>query len=102
MSDTDLWIERHRPQTVDDCILPNSPATYFKNMVESKDPPPNMLFSGGPGIGKTTVAKAIARQKDMDLYFINASLYGGIDTLRTDIQRFASTVSFSGTENLSF
>jgi len=90
-----LWVEAYRPQKIDDCILPETQKTIFKEMVGNKDIP-NMLLCGGPGMGKTTIAKALVNEMGLDLMFINASLESGIDVLRTKIMNFASTVSFSG------
>lgn len=90
-----LWVEAYRPQKIDDCILPETQKTIFKEMVRNKDIP-NMLLCGGPGMGKTTIAKALVNEMGLDLMFINASLESGIDVLRTKIMNFASTVSFSG------
>jgi len=90
-----LWVEAYRPQKIDDCILPETQKNIFKEMVGNKDIP-NMLLCGGPGMGKTTIAKALVNEMGLDLMFINASLESGIDVLRTKIMNFASTVSFSG------
>jgi len=90
-----LWVEAYRPQKIDDCILPETQKTIFNEMVGNKDIP-NMLLCGGPGMGKTTIAKALVNEMGLDLMFINASLESGIDVLRTKIMNFASTVSFSG------
>lgn len=90
-----LWVEAYRPQKIDDCILPETQKNIFKEMVGNKDIP-NMLLCGGPGMGKTTIAKALVNEMGLDLMFINASLESGIDVIRTKIMNFASTVSFSG------
>ena len=90
-----LWVEQYRPKTIDDCILPDS----LKNLLSSfikKGELSNMLFSGTPGIGKTTVAKALCEQMNCDWIMINGSEEGGIDVLRNKIKNFASTVSLSG------
>ena len=95
MSKDFLWVEKYRPQKIDDCILPTSLAEVFKQIVDGGELP-NMLFTGTAGLGKTTVAKALCNQLDLDWILINGSEEGNIDTLRTKIKQFASTVSLSG------
>ena len=90
-----LWVEQYRPKTIDDCILPDSLKTLFKSFIK-KGELSNMLFSGTPGIGKTTVAKALCEEMNCDWIMINGSEEGGIDVLRNKIKNFASTVSLSG------
>ena len=90
-----LWVEEYRPKTIDDCILPQSLKTLFTSFIE-KGELSNLLFSGTPGIGKTTVAKALCEQLNCDWIMINGSEEGGIDVLRNKIKNFASTVSLSG------
>ena len=95
MSTDFLWVEEYRPKTIDDCILPSSLKTLFKSFI-NKGELSNLLFSGTPGIGKTTVAKALCDQLNCDWIMINGSEEGGIDVLRDKIKNFASTVSLSG------
>jgi DNA polymerase III delta prime subunit len=95
MSTDFLWVEEYRPKTIDDCILPQSLKTLFKSFID-KGELSNLLFSGTPGIGKTTVAKALCDQLNCDWIMINGSEEGGIDVLRNKIKNFASTVSLSG------
>ena len=90
-----LWVEQYRPKTIDDCILPTSLKTLFSSFIK-KGELTNLLLSGTPGIGKTTVAKAICEEMNCDWIMINASEEGGIDVLRDKIKNFASTVSLSG------
>ena len=90
-----LWVEKYRPKTVDDCVLPNDLKQTFQMFVDQENVP-NLLLSGGPGVGKTSVAKAMLDELDSDYLTINGSLSGNIDTLRNDIMQFASSVSFSG------
>jgi DNA polymerase III delta prime subunit len=87
--------EKHRPNKIADCILPTDIKKTFEDIVRTGDVP-NMILSGGAGCGKTTVAKAMCAELGLDFMFINASEDGGIDTLRTKIRNFASTVSLSG------
>ncbi len=89
-----LWVEKYRPQTIEDCILPEKLKNTFSEFVSTKDLP-NLLLTGGPGVGKTTVAKALCTEMGMDHILINGSEDGNIDTLRTTIRNYASTVSFS-------
>lgn len=88
-----LWVEAYRPQKIADCILPPRLKDYFQEQVDAGQLQ-HMLLVGGPGTGKTTVAKALCNELGIDVYFLNASKDGNIDTLRTKIQAFASTVSF--------
>lgn len=90
-----LWSEIYRPRKVDDIIIPNSIKQTFKKWV-SDGSVPNLLLSGPPGSGKTTAAKAMLEEIDCDYLVINGSLTRGIDMLRNDIQRFASSVSLTG------
>jgi DNA polymerase III delta prime subunit len=89
-----IWVEKYRPHTIEDCILPKSIKESFRSIVDSGEVP-NLILSGGPGCGKTTVARAICDQLELDYIMINGSMDGNIDTLRTTIKQFASTVSFS-------
>ncbi|NBO55996.1 MAG: AAA family ATPase [Actinobacteria bacterium] len=93
--DSFLWVEKYRPQRIEDCILPDSLDDTFNSIVASGEMQ-NLLLSGGPGCGKTTVAKALCEELDMDWTIINCSEDGNIDTLRTKIREFASTVSLTG------
>jgi DNA polymerase III delta prime subunit len=89
-----LWVEKYRPQTIKDCILPVSLKKSFEDMV-AKGEPQNLLLAGSAGTGKTTVARALCNDIGVDNIIINCSENGNIDTLRTDIRQFASTVSLS-------
>jgi len=95
MSTDFLWVEEYRPKTIDDCILPQSLKTLFQSFIK-KGEVSNLLFSGTPGVGKTTVAKALCEEMNCDWIMINGSEEGGIDVLRNKIKNFASTVSLSG------
>ena len=95
MSNDFLWVEKYRPQTIDECILPIELKKTFNKIVESGELP-NMLFTGSACLGKTTVAKALCKQLDLDYIVINGSEEGNIDTLRGKIKQFASTVSLQG------
>jgi len=90
-----LWVEKWRPKKISDCILPAAQRKVFQEMIDKGDIQ-NMLLCGSAGVGKTTVAKAICEEMELDYLFINASLENGIDVLRTKISQFASTVSFTG------
>jgi DNA polymerase III delta prime subunit len=87
-----LWVEKYRPQKIEDCILPDDLKKTFRGFVD-KGNIPNLLLHGGPGIGKTTVARAMLRELDADYIVVNGSLNGNIDTLRNEIKDFASSVS---------
>ncbi len=90
-----IWVEKYRPQTIDDCILPESIKKTFNDFL-NKGEIPNMLLSGPPGIGKTTVAKALCKQLGADYYVINGSDEGRfLDTVRNNAKNFASTVSLT-------
>jgi DNA polymerase III delta prime subunit len=97
MNNTDfLWVESYRPKTIDDCILPSQIKKTFKDFL-NKGEIPNLLLSGPPGIGKTTVAKALCNELGVDCYVINGSDEGRfLDTVRNQAKNFASTVSLQG------
>lgn len=90
-----LWVEKYRPKTVEDTILPADLKATFQEFVNNKNVP-NLILSGGPGVGKTTIAKAMLDELGCSYIVINGSMNGNIDTLRNEIKNFASTVSFSG------
>ena len=92
-----VWVEKYRPQTIDDCILPDNIKKTFIDFLD-KGEVPNLLLSGPPGCGKTTVAKALCNQLGVDVYVINGSDEGRfLDTVRNNAKNFASTVSLSST-----
>ena len=93
--DTFLWVEQYRPKTVDECILPQTLKNTFIKFVEQGNVP-NVILSGGPGVGKTTIAKAVLDEIGATYMMINGSEESGIDVLRTKIKNFASTVSLEG------
>jgi replication factor C small subunit len=90
-----LWVEKYRPHQVKDTVLPPSLQATFQKFVDDGSIP-NLLLSGRAGVGKTTIARAMLDELGCDYIIINGSMHGNIDTLRTDILNFASTVSFSG------
>jgi DNA polymerase III delta prime subunit len=89
-----LWVEKYRPQKIDDCVLPESLKDTFKQYV-SQGELPHFLLSGTAGVGKTTIAKALCNEIGAEYIMINGSEESGIDTLRTKIKGFASTVSLT-------
>jgi len=90
-----IWVEKYRPKTIDECILPEGIKKTFSDFL-NKGEIPNMLLSGPPGVGKTTVAKALCNQLGVDYYVINGSDEGRfLDTVRNNAKNFASTVSLS-------
>ena len=95
MRDEFLWVEKYRPKTIQDCILPETIKKTFLDFLD-KGEVPNLLLAGPAGCGKTTVAKALCNQLGVDVYVINGSDEGRfLDTVRNNAKNFASTVSFS-------
>ncbi len=90
-----IWVEKYRPKTIEDCIIPERLKKPFQEYVNQKNIP-NLLLSGGPGVGKTTVAKAMCNEIGCDYMVINGSDESGIDTFRTKIKTYASAMSLSG------
>jgi len=89
-----LWVEKYRPQKIDDCVLPESLKQTFREYITQGELP-NFLFCGTAGVGKTTVAKALCNEIGAEYLMINGSEESGIDTLRTKIKGFASTISLT-------
>jgi len=90
-----LWVERYRPQVIADTILPEKTKSMFKKFVADNNVP-NLLLTGGPGVGKTTIAKAMLEELDCDYKIMNGSLNVNIDAIRYDISTYASAVSLQG------
>ncbi len=95
MSNDFLWVEKYRPRKIADTILPDNLKQVFQKIVDTSELP-NMLFTGTAGLGKTTVAKAFCNELELDYILINGSEEGNIDTLRTKIKQFASSISLQG------
>ena len=95
MSNDFLWVEKYRPRKIADTILPDNLKQVFQKIVDTGELP-NMLFTGTAGLGKTTVAKAFCNELELDYILINGSEEGNIDTLRTKIKQFASSISLQG------
>ena len=92
-----VWVEKYRPRTIEECILPTNIKKTFLDFLD-KGEVPNLLLSGPPGCGKTTVAKALCNELGVDVYVINGSDEGRfLDTVRNNAKNFASTVSLSST-----
>ena len=97
MRDEFLWVEKYRPKTIEDCILPTNIKKTFQDFLD-KGEVPNLLLAGPAGCGKTTVAKALCNELGVDYYVINGSDEGRfLDTVRNNAKNFASTVSLSST-----
>ena len=95
MKDEFLWVEKYRPKTIEECILPEQTKKTFLEFL-NKGEVPNLLLAGPAGCGKTTVAKALCNQLGVDVYVINGSDEGRfLDTVRNNAKNFASTVSLS-------
>ena len=96
-----LWCEAYRPRNISDTILPKNIKDSFHAFVKKNDLP-NLLLSGGPGTGKTTIAKAVVRELDYDFMLINGSdsSESGLDSLRTNIRTFASSISLTGSKKV--
>src|SRR6185369_6774904 len=90
-----LWTEKYRPKTVAECILTPELKSTFQNFVKEGNIP-NLLLSGPPGVGKTTIARAMLDELGADYYFVNASLANKVDNIRFDVQDYASSVSLTG------
>ena len=95
MLDQFLWVEKYRPQTIADTILPADLKAVFQQFVDQGNIP-NLILSGSAGVGKTTVARAMLEQLGCDYIIINGSMNGNIDTLRNEILNFASSISLAG------
>ena len=95
MSEEFLWVEKYRPKTINDTILPVELKTVFQQFVDQRNIP-NLILSGSAGVGKTTVARAMLEELECDYIVINGSMNGNIDTLRNEILNFASSISLSG------
>lgn len=94
-----LWVEKYRPNKIDDCVLPARLKATFKDFIK-QGALPNYTFAGGAGIGKTTAALAIASELETDSLIINASKDGNIDTLRDKMTNFASSISWTGNRKI--
>ena len=90
-----LWVEKYRPKTISECVLPSGLKQTLSEFI-SKGDLPNLILSGGPGVGKTTAAKALIEELGLTYMMINGSEESGIDTLRVKLKNFASTVSLHG------
>jgi DNA polymerase III delta prime subunit len=95
MAEHMLWVEKYRPKTIEECILPDSLKATFQEFVNRKEIP-NLLLSGTAGVGKTTVAKALCQEVGCDYIMINGSDDSGIDVLRNKIKNYASSMSLMG------
>ena len=98
-SEEKLWVEKYRPRKLTDCIFPVELKKTFSDIIASNNFT-HLLFSGSAGVGKTTAAKVLCNELDLDCMFMNASEENGIDTLRTKVVSYASSMSLSGQEKV--
>ena len=92
MNEDFLWVEKYRPKTIEDAILPPDLKATFQQFVDQRNIP-DLILAGSAGVGKTTVARAMLEQLGCDYIIINGSMNGNIDTLRNEILNFASSLS---------
>jgi len=90
-----LWVEKYRPKTVEECILPDRLKQPFQEYVNQSSIP-NLLLTGGAGVGKTTIARAMCEEIGCDYMIINGSDENGVDTIRYKIRNYASSMSMAG------
>jgi len=95
-----LFVEKYRPTTIQEVLLPVGLKRFFIKIVKEGEVPNLLFYSSSPGVGKTTVAKALANDIQTDYLYINTSLEGGIDTLRSKIEKFATSMSMSGKKKI--
>lgn len=95
MSEHILWVEKYRPKTIEDCILPENIKSTFQEYVNKKEIP-NLLLSGTAGVGKTTIAKAMCEEVGCDYIVINGSSERGISVMQTQVMNYATSMSLSG------
>lgn len=95
MLQSNAWVDKYRPNSISECFLPEAAQKQLQKIIKTGDVP-SLFFSGPAGIGKTSAALALCKDLDLEYMMINASLHGNIDTVRTDIQQFASSISFNG------
>jgi len=93
-----LWVEKYRPVSISQVLLPDQSKQFFLNMVKEKEIPHLLFYSSSPGVGKTTVAKALVHDIGADYIYINTSSESGIDTLRNRIAKFATSYSLFGSD----
>jgi len=94
-----LWVEKYRPKTIQECILPETTKQIFKGIVTSGKVG-NLLLAGGPGQGKTTVARALCNELNADCLFMNSSDKNGVDDIRTTVKSYASCLSLTGSSKV--
>lgn len=95
-----VWYEKYRPSSVKDVILPVSLRRLFNKFIEAKEIPNLLLASVKPGIGKTSIAKALCNDIDADYIYINNSMETGVDVLRDRIEKFATSMSMNGNKKI--
>jgi DNA polymerase III delta prime subunit len=95
MSDEFIWAEKHRPETLDDVIIPDNVKAKFRSFIEQKQLPNLLLTSSMPGTGKTTTAKALCNDMGIKYLFLNASLNNSIDDIRMTVMQYATTMAIS-------
>ena len=95
MTEHILWVEKYRPKTIEDCILPENIKSTFQEYVNKKEIP-NLLLSGTAGVGKTTIAKAMCEEVGCDYIVINGSSERGISVMQTQVMNYATSMSLAG------